>query len=110
MQIEYEGVTSANISPRTRAYRMKLKEWGLMRHRPRVANREAKQSGDHKPEQSDHGDGDSSDTARSMSVEPQTEDNCAKAGVWQDIDLFDDDAAGTVTESTYAGLLGQSQK
>ena len=110
IETEYVEVTGTNISSSTRAYRMKLKEWGLMRHKPRRAHREAKQLGGHRPERSDHGDGDSSDTAGSMSVEPQTEDNCAKTGIWQGIADLSDDAASTVAESTYMGLLGQPQK
>ena len=94
----------------TRAYRMKLKEWGLMRHKPRKTHRKVKKSGECKPDESDRGDGESSDSTVFGSVEPQTGEDGAKAGGWQAIADLVADAAGTVAESTYMEMLGQPQK
>ncbi|KAE8830850.1 hypothetical protein PTNB85_07437 [Pyrenophora teres f. teres] len=92
-----------------RAYRMKLKEWGLMRHKPRKTHRRAKHSGRHRSKQSNHGDGESSDTVGSMSVEPQAREDCEKTGEWQTIVNLVDDSIGAVAEPIYMGLLGQTQ-
>ncbi|KAI2488296.1 Clr5 multi-domain protein [Pyrenophora tritici-repentis] len=92
-----------------RAYRMKLKEWGLMRHRPRKTHRKVKHSGRHRSKQSDHGDGESSDTVESMSVEPQAGEGHEKTGDWQAIVNLVDDTTGTLAEPIHMGLLGQTQ-
>ncbi|RMZ68000.1 high affinity nitrate transporter [Pyrenophora seminiperda CCB06] len=85
----------------TRAYRIKLKEWGLMRHSPRRVHRETKQMGGHKPEMSD--------TTDTMSIEPQVGEHCAKTGDAQAAGNPIADAAGPAVETTYMGLFGQPQ-
>lgn len=79
---------------------MKLKEWGLMRHRSRRAPR-ATNSG---REQDDDEPRASSATVEPMSVEPESLEHRTKTGGWQIVNSSELATA----EPTFMGLLSQA--
>ncbi|CAO2651411.1 Nn.00g039810.m01.CDS01 [Neocucurbitaria sp. VM-36] len=91
----------------TRAYRMKLKDWGLMRHKPRKATTD--RHGTAETSQSNHEEGDqrnreSSGTVEPMPIEITPLEACEKQGPWQAVAHADMEA-----EPTFMSLLGQSR-
>jgi hypothetical protein len=93
---------------------MKLKEWGLMRHKPRRTTkerREVRSVSICSAENNESCDYDSSATPEPMSVDVTSREHCTKIGGWQVVaDLPTMVAAGTVAEPTFMGLLSQPQK
>lgn len=105
----------------TRAYRMKLKEWGLMRHKPRKST--AKRKEDNETDGAQLQDEEQSERASSATVEPMvmdlssakpslpetaisepaTSDHCTKRGGWQLVPGTD----LTNAEPIFMGLLHQ---
>jgi hypothetical protein len=62
-------------SSSTRAYRMKLKEWGFMRHKPRKTSGKTTNRDERSPSVSQHGDEeDRSERDSSTTVEPMSID------------------------------------
>ncbi|XPT03045.1 hypothetical protein M3J09_012148 [Ascochyta lentis] len=88
----------------TRAYRMKLKEWGFMRHkghRTHLGRPEARRPG---RGQNDEEPASSSATAEPMSIEPESLEHRTKTGGWQ---IVTGDELATA-EPTFMGLLSQA--
>jgi hypothetical protein len=93
---------------------MKLKEWGLMRHKPRRATkdrREVRSTSRRSPEE-EACDRHSSATPEPMSIDVISREHCTKTGGWQVVaDLPTMVAgAGMVAEPTFMGLLSQPQE
>ncbi|KAF1354320.1 ankyrin [Lizonia empirigonia] len=87
----------------TRAYRMKLKEWGLMRQkyrRPRPDQSRANSSGREKDDDEHRA---SSATAGPMSIEPESLEQRTKSGCWQVVSS----SKLATAEPTLMGLLSQ---
>jgi hypothetical protein len=111
-----------NFRASTRAYRMKLKEWGLMRHKPRKSSSkrrdadelDADRLGDE--EQSERAssatvepmamdlDHDEPSLLDSTALEPGSTDHCTKRGGWQLVPGADLSNA----DPTFMGLLHQA--
>lgn len=82
---------------------MKLKEWGLMRHKAKRATKdrgEAREGSQSGREESDQRDQDPGATVEPMSVENNNSATCEKNRVWEAVDNADTDA-----EPTFMGLL-----
>ncbi|KAI4907824.1 hypothetical protein J4E90_009232 [Alternaria incomplexa] len=99
----------------TRAYRMRLKEWGIMRHKPRRATK-SRHKARLPSEQSSDGnagnDNESSEFAEPISTDSTSREHCTKTGGWQvvaSLPTLIADEAGTVAQPTFLGLLNQPQ-
>ncbi|KAJ4343708.1 hypothetical protein N0V95_006538 [Ascochyta clinopodiicola] len=95
----------------TRAYRMKLKEWGLMRHKAHRARPGRPRARSYGRELDDEEHRSSSATAEPMSVEPmsvepESLEHRTKTGGWQVVPR--DELA--IAEPTFMGLLSQPTK
>ncbi|KZM21269.1 uncharacterized protein EKO05_0011536 [Ascochyta rabiei] len=88
----------------TRAYRMKLKEWGLMRHKGHRARPDRPRARSHGLELDDEEQRSSSATAEPMSIEPESLEHRKKTGGWQVVPRDELTAA----EPTFMGLLSQA--
>ncbi|KAL1796794.1 hypothetical protein ACET3X_005334 [Alternaria dauci] len=104
-----------NFRASTRAYRMKLKEWGIMRHKPRRAHKQRREARLPSEQSSDGtvqcNDG-SVEPAEDITIEPERTEHCARTGSWQleaSLPTVIADGAGTVAEPTFLGLLNQPQ-
>ena len=100
----------------TRAYRMRLKEWGIMRHKPRRATK-SRHKARLPSEQSSDGnagnDNESSEFAEPISTDSTSREHCTKTGGWQvvaSLPTLIADEAGTVAQPTFLGLLNQPQE
>ncbi|KAH7355481.1 hypothetical protein BKA66DRAFT_475470 [Pyrenochaeta sp. MPI-SDFR-AT-0127] len=89
----------------TRAYRMKLKEWGLMRHKARKARKDRTEAMEEVQPSCEEGvqNRDSSATVEPMSIEATPVADCDTLGGWQVVANADAEA-----EPTFLGLLGRS--
>ncbi|KAF1942804.1 ankyrin [Clathrospora elynae] len=98
----------------TRAYRMKLKEWGLMRHKARRAMKarsEVRDASQPISNDDDEGDRDSSATAKPVPIDITPVEHRTKTGGWQvvaDLPTLMTDI-GTVAEPAFMDLLNQPQ-
>lgn len=100
-------ILATNFSRSTRAYRMKLKEWGFMRHRPR---RTANDRNTGEADQPSPKDGEQDERESSATVEPISTDGtptaaCEKPGGWKVVPNAD-----TVAEPTFLGLLNRDRE
>ncbi|KAF1829187.1 ankyrin [Decorospora gaudefroyi] len=98
----------------TRAYRMKLKEWGLMRHKPRRTTEDRSDDARETSECSAGGNNlhgsNPSTTAEPMSVESTSGEHCTETDRWQVLADSSTLIAGeSIAEPTFMGLLSQSQ-
>ncbi|KAI4637363.1 hypothetical protein J4E83_000179 [Alternaria metachromatica] len=99
----------------TRAYRMRLKEWGIMRHKPRRATKsrhKARLSSEQSSDGNAGNDNESSEFAEPISIDSASREHCTKTGGWQvvaSLPTLIADEAGTVAEPTFLGLLNQPQ-
>ena len=95
---------------------MKLKEWGIMRHKPRRTTkqrREARLPSEQSPDEHAQRDDESSESAEPISIEPTPREDCTRTGGWQvvaSLPTLIADEAGTVAEPTFLGLLNQPQE
>jgi hypothetical protein len=91
---------------------MKLKEWGLMRHKPRRTMKdrpEVRSTSRRSPEENDASE-QSSVTPEPVSIDASSQEHCTKIGGWQLVaDLPTMVAGDTVAEPTFMGLLNQPQ-
>ncbi|KAJ4363408.1 hypothetical protein N0V83_009701 [Neocucurbitaria cava] len=91
-----------NFRASTRAYRMKLKDWGFMRHKPRRTTKDRNKTSDTNTtarEDDEQRERDSSGT-----IEPMSATACEKQGGWQVVANADVEA-----EPTFMGLLSRSR-
>ncbi|KAF1847625.1 ankyrin [Cucurbitaria berberidis CBS 394.84] len=91
----------------TRAYRMKLKEWGFMRHKPRKITKDSNEVRERS--RSSHGESDVPNRESSATVDPTSIDTipstvCEKPQRWQIVENADTDA-----EPTFMSLLGRAR-
>ncbi|CAN9273600.1 unnamed protein product [Alternaria alternata] len=99
----------------TRAYRMKLKEWGIMRHKSRKITRqrrEARLPNEQSSSETDQRNNESVEPAEVITIEPESREHCTRTGGWQvvaSLPALIADGAGTVAEPTFLGLLNQPQ-
>ena len=85
---------------------MKLKEWGLMRHRGRKARVDRSQTGRSGHERIGEEPRATSATAEPMSTEPESLKHRTKTGGWQVVSSSELASA----EPTFMGLLNQNTK
>ncbi|KAF2629473.1 ankyrin [Macroventuria anomochaeta] len=88
----------------TRAYRMKLKEWGLMRQKGRKARLERNRAGSSGCERDNEEPRAPSATAEPMSIDSESLEHRTKTGGWQVVSSV----GLTVAEPTFMGLLSQT--
>ncbi|KAG9187614.1 hypothetical protein G6011_05485 [Alternaria panax] len=99
----------------TRAYRMKLKEWGIMRHKPRRVpkqRREARLQSEQSSAELVQRNDEPAEPAEPITIEPESREPCTGTGGWQvmaSLPTLIADGAGTVAEPTFLGLLNQPQ-
>jgi hypothetical protein len=91
---------------RTRAYRMKLKEWGLMRHKSRkpVARSGKGLQDEDEVLDDDHDDRSSSATAEPMAIDITPMSSSNKRDVWQ----VADDTDSAHADPAFMGMLPQT--
>jgi hypothetical protein len=102
-----------NFRASTRAYRMKLKEWGLQKHKARrisAKHIDGADEGSAQPEDAEERDRsatvepmevdlDDNMTPRAEPMEPTLAEHCTKRGGWQVVEDY------TSAEPTFMGLL-----
>jgi hypothetical protein len=95
---------------------MRLKEWGIMRHKPRRATKkrhEVKLPSDQSSDSNTGRGNTPSESAEPMSIDSGSREHCTKTGGWQvvaSLPTLVADTAGTVAEPTFLGLLNQPQE
>lgn len=97
----------ADFKSRTRAYRMKLKEWGLMRHKQRSTNKIRHATRHTSKDATVDNAGCETDA---IAVDQQTQEDGAKTSDWQLVASQPSlvaDGPDEVTEHMFAGLLDQ---
>ena len=95
---------------------MKLKEWGIMRHKSRKITRqrrEARLPNKQSSSETDQRNDESVEPAEVITIEPESREHCTRTGGWQvvaSLPTLIADGAGTVAEPTFLGLLSQPQE
>lgn len=95
---------------------MKLKEWGLMRHKPRGTTkhrREARQRSEGGPADRDGRDNELSMTTEDDAAGSTPREHCTQTSSWQtvaDMPTLVADKTGEIAEPTFMELMSQPQE
>jgi hypothetical protein len=95
---------------------MKLKEWGIMRHKPRRTTkqrRETRSPSEQSPDEPAQRGDESVEVTEPIAIETDSREHCTRTGGWQivaSLPTLIADEAGTVAEPTFLGLLNQPQE